>query len=82
MKVGLAHIHSSLSRCWTCYHTCIAALQNCTMARLTVAPAAVPEAFPSPICLQFQRSGDPQHIPEPSLVMSDQHQQAPQVMQE
>lgn len=79
MKVGLAHIYSSLSRCWMGYHTCIAALQNCTMRRLKL---AVPKVFPSPICLQFQHSGDSQQIPEASLVMSNQHQQAPQVMQE
>lgn len=58
-------------------------LRSCTTGRLTSTVAAVPEAFPvANLSRNVGIKGDSQQIPELSLVMSDQHQQPPQVMQE
>lgn len=46
MKMGSAHSHSALSRCWTCYHICKAALQNCTIGRLMFMCSSCTRGFP------------------------------------
>lgn len=44
--MAVAHSRSSLSRCWTCYHTCRAALQNCTIGRLMFTCSSSTPGFP------------------------------------
>lgn len=65
--MSLAHSHSSSSRCWTCYHTCKAPLQNHTIGQLRFQRGSCIRSFPftnlSPISTFRRFTADSRTLP-------------------